>query len=142
MDFDLKLPARYKYLQLIRIFVVEVLRTYGIQEYVIDDIRNIIGEASSNVVKHAYKDINENVDEIIGIHICLKRKRVIIEIIDKGKGFKTEFLNSLTQSEIKKKLDRRNKGGWGLYLIKKISDKVEFEIDPFKKNVVRVYKKY
>ncbi|TYB31625.1 MAG: ATP-binding protein [Candidatus Mcinerneyibacterium aminivorans] len=141
MDFSLILPAKYKYLQLIRIYVVQILENAGIDQDIIDDIRNIIGEASSNVVKHAYNNI-EDAEKTIEINIDIKKKNIIIEIIDRGKGFETNYLENLTQAEIKKKLDKRNKGGWGLYLIKKISDKVEFEINPYEKNVIRVYKKY
>lgn len=142
MDFYLKLPAKYENLHIIRYFVVDICKKSKINGDIIEDMKNIIGETASNIVKYAYKNLNKikEKDKIIEIKLKIKKNKIILEVIDKGKGFKTEFLNEINKKRIKDKVKIRDQGGYGLYLIKKISDKVEFDINPFKKNVVRIIK--
>jgi len=142
MKFHFSLPAKKKYLQLIRFYIYDICTKLQITPCDITDIKNIVGEAASNIVKYAYKNKRKYEEKTMELDITYKKEKnqIIIDIIDHGKGFDPSFLNNLNKKEIENKIKKMNKGGYGLYLIKKCSDKVEFDIKPFDKNVIRVTK--
>lgn len=130
---NLHIPSRTEKLTLAREFVAEAAKVFGFKD---DDVNNIalaVDEACTNIIKHAY---NYAADQQIDIVVSMRKPAFEIIIEDKGKHFNPE---TVVMPEMKEYLSHYKKGGLGMYLMKKLMDKVEYSIQP-QKNVVRLIK--
>ena len=134
--FQLKLPIETANLEIIREFVARIARNVGFSEENIHRIELAVDEASTNVIKHAYKDSQTN-NQYIFVEVATYGDRLEIDVIDSGKGFDPAHIKTPEMDEYLKKMKR---GGLGLYLIKTLMDKVEYRIKPGVKNRVRMVK--
>ncbi len=123
-DFvELKVPAKPEYVGVVRLSVSGIANRMGFSYDDIEDMKVAISEAITNAVKHAYNETGEGEVTIgFGIHM----NRIEIMVSDRGESFKLE--------EVKKEIgpyketeDVRGlrEGGFGLYLIHTLMDKVE-----------------
>ncbi len=136
--FFLQLPAETRYLELIRRFIIDICQVNNIPTKETDDIELIVDETASNVVRHAYTlpgtDPEKRLIEI-NVEYYSERHEMIFSIADYGKGFSIKRFKSLA-----KKFVDRDPGGYGMHIIEKFSDKVEYSIHPNTKNVVTIHK--
>lgn len=101
---------------------------------VIYDIRLVLEEIVSNIIHYAYED---NYERQIYIHLHLENEILTLEIKDDGKFFNLLEFNS---TNIEKSPDERDTGGMGIYLVKKLMDKIEYKRED-DKNIL-LLKKY
>ncbi len=134
--YHLKLPIDTANLDIIREFVARIAQNMGFNEEDIHRIELAVDEASTNVIKHAYKGTDKN-KQFIDIKVSTYPNRLEINVIDRGKGFDPERIKSPDMDVYLKKMKR---GGLGLYLIKTLMDKVDFDIHPGKQNRVKMIK--
>jgi serine/threonine-protein kinase RsbW len=130
---NLRIPSQTEKLILAREFVADAAKVFGFEE---DDVHNIalaVDEACTNIIKHAY---NYATDKEIEIVVSMNSPEFEILIEDKGKHFNPQ---GVVMPEMKEYLSHYKKGGLGMYLMKKLVDKVEYSIQP-RKNVVRLIK--
>ena len=130
---NLRIPSQTEKLILAREFVAHAAKVFGFEE---DDVHNIalaVDEACTNIIKHAY---NYATDKEIEIVVSMNSPEFEILIEDKGKHFNPQ---GVVMPEMKEYLSHYKKGGLGMYLMKKLVDKVEYSIQP-RKNVVRLIK--
>lgn len=130
---NLCIPSQTEKLSLAREFVADAAKVFGFEE---DDVHNIalaVDEACTNIIKHAY---NYATDKEIEIVVSMNSPEFEILIEDKGKHFNPQ---GVVMPEMKEYLSHYKKGGLGMYLMKKLVDKVEYSIQP-RKNVVRLIK--
>jgi len=80
-----------------------------------------IAEAAQNIVKHAYKDVEETNDKM-QIKISFKDNQLEIGFFDKGKPVIPENIQH-------RKLDDIKPGGLGTFFIKQIMDEAVFKKD-------------
>ncbi len=132
--YQLKVPSSTDQLEIIREFVTGVARKVGFREDELNKIELAVDEASTNVVKHAYQYDDRKPVEI---QLRVEPDKFVIQIMDKGKGFKPE---EVKKPDMKEYLAKMRVGGLGIYLMKTMMDEVEFSIDPGKKNMVRMVK--
>ncbi len=76
----------------------------------------LIYEACSNVIKHAYKGEKSG---CLKIKIWFEKQRVVIRIIDFGKGFDPENIPIPD-------INNPREGGMGIFLINKLADKFSY----------------
>ncbi len=135
--FFLQVPSDARYLELIRRFVIDICRVNNIPERETDDIELIVDETASNVVRHAYSQEQTGERRLIELEVEYHETRheMIFSVADYGKGFSIKRFKSL-----QKKINERDPGGYGLHIIEKFSDKVEYSIHPNSKNVVTIHK--
>ena len=86
-----------------------------------DELVLAIAEAAQNIVKHAYKGVEETKDHM-QIKISMKDNQLEIGFYDKGKPVVSENIQH-------RKLDDIKPGGLGTYFIKQIMDDAVFKKD-------------
>ena len=105
----------------VRIFSREVFEKINIPQDQKDELVLAIAEAAQNIVKHAYKDVQETTDKM-EIKISLKDGKLEIGFFDKGKAVVPENIQH-------RQLDDIKPGGLGTFFIKQIMDGAVFKKD-------------
>ena len=130
---NLRIPSQTGKLNMAREFVADAAKVFGFKD---DDVNNIalaVDEACTNIIKHVY---SYDTDKEIDIVVSMKKPEFEILIEDRGKHFNP---NQVPVPNMKEYMSHYKRGGLGMYLMKKLMDKVEYSIHP-KKNVVRLIK--
>ena len=103
----------------VRIFSREVFEKINLPQEQKDELVLAIAEAAQNIVKHAYKDVEETNDKM-QIKISFKDNQLEIGFFDKGKPVIPENIQH-------RKLDDIKPGGLGTFFIKQIMDEAVFK---------------
>ena len=133
-DFILKIPTQSTNLKIIRDFITDIAIKAGFGDEASCDIALAVDEASTNVIKHAYRGGD---DKEITVNVKYDKSKIVITISDTGKGFKPESINDL---DINAYLKNMKRGGLGVHLIKSTMDDVEFKSEPGALNSVKMIK--
>lgn len=126
----LTLPSHTDNLEIIRGFLNKISEKNGIESDIANNIELAVDEAVTNVIKHAYE---YSINEAITIKVKVSASKIDIIIIDNGTKFKPN-LDEIV--DVNKKVEGRNTGGYGLFLMKKLMDKVNYNVSPDNKNQV------
>lgn len=98
----------------------------------------VIDEVFSNIVKYGFKD--KNIDNYIEVKLDIdtKNKNIKVTFIDNGIKF-----NPLENKDpnINLSIEKRKEGGLGIFIVKKMMDKVSYEYKN-NKNIFIIEKKY
>ena len=105
----------------VRIFSRNVFEKINLPQEQKDELVLAIAEAAQNIVKHAYKGVEETTDTM-QIKISLKDEDLEIGFFDKGKPVVPENIQH-------RKLDDIKPGGLGTFFIKQIMDEAVFKKD-------------
>ena len=105
----------------VRTFCREVFEKLHIEQNLKEELVLAIAEAAQNIVKHAYKGV-ENTTDHMQIKISLKENNLEIGFFDKGKPVVAENIQH-------RKLDDIKPGGLGTFFIKQIMDDAVFKKD-------------
>lgn len=121
-DFiEMKFPAKAEYAGVIRLSVSGIAHRMGFPYDDIEDIKVAISEAVSNVVEHAYDDIGE-----VTIGFGVYEDRLEIMVADHGGSFDLKEVKENTGPyKSIESIDKLREGGFGLFLIKTLMDKIE-----------------
>jgi len=118
----------------VREFVSDAARQFGFAD---EDVANIVlavDEACTNIIKHAYQYAP---DKEISISIHRNNGAFEVKIIDEGKNFNPTELRA---PDLRQNLSEHRRGGLGVYLMKKLMDKVEYNFASGRKNEVSLTK--
>ena len=103
----------------VRIFSREVFEKINLPQEQKDELVLAIAEAAQNIVKHAYKGVEDTKDKM-QIKISFKDNQLEIGFFDKGKPVIPENIQH-------RKLDDIKPGGLGTFFIKQIMDEAIFK---------------
>ncbi len=117
-----------------REFVSEAAREFGFADEDVANIALAVDEACTNIIKHAYQYAR---DKEIQISVLRNKETFEILIADEGKSFNP---GDVRPPNLKQHLGQYRKGGLGVYLMKRLMDKVEYSFIPGRKNEVRLTK--
>lgn len=131
----LKIQSRTENLSKVRKFVSDAAKKFGFDEDEINHIALAVDEACTNIIRHAYENQG---DKIIEIHLLTSNNSFEVRIIDYGKPFEPE---KIRKPDLKHHLEKYNKGGLGMFLMRSLMDKVEYQINKNNHNEVRLIKK-
>ena len=116
-------------------FISNVAREMGYDEDAISEIEMCVDQACANVIDHAYSEgDNDEIDPetsqflgsaIVGIEISIQADSLTISILDNGVGSCGNFKSGV--SDLDEYQDRERPRGLGLYIIKKLMDRVTIE---------------
>lgn len=120
IDRKLVVSSNTDNLYLIRNFITTTGRDRGLDKEYIGKIVLAVDEACTNIIKHAY---SYSPDGEIIIEIKTDKKKFIISITDKGNHFDPHLI---PEPDIKKLQKAKQRGGLGMFLMKKLMDKVEY----------------
>ena len=112
-------PVNTKSLREVREFSREVISRSSILEESKEELVLAIGEAAQNIVKHAYKVIDDTSDKM-EITISLKNNELEIGFFDKGRAVDQDNVRH-------RKIDDVKPGGLGTFFIQQIMDAVVFK---------------
>ena len=105
----------------VRTFTRDVFEKISLPQDQKDELVLAIAEAAQNIVKHAYKGVEETADRM-EIKISLKDNHLEIGFFDKGKAVVPGNVQH-------RKLDDIKPGGLGTFFIKEIMDAAVFKKD-------------
>lgn len=133
--FTLDVPSTTQNLALIREFVTRVGSQAGFDAAEVGQLELAVDEACANVIEHAYGD--DKTKQVM-IRAVFDEDTLRIHVIDTGQGFDP---TTVPEQELKDLIAKRRTGGLGMRLIKTLMDEVHYEIEPGKKNELRMVKK-
>jgi serine/threonine-protein kinase RsbW len=133
--FTLDVPSTTENLALIREFVTRVAAQAGLNEVEVGQLELAVDEACANVIEHAYGD--DKTKQVM-VRAVFDEDTLRIHVIDTGKGFDP---TQVPEQELKELIAKRKTGGLGMRLIKTLMDEVHYDIEPGKRNELRMVKK-
>lgn len=128
-DFiEMKFPAKAEYVGVIRMSVSGIANRMGFSYDIIEDIKIAVSEAVTNVITHAF-DTGVSGDFIVGFVVFADRLEIVIS--DCGESFNITEIKSrigpVTAAEEQKPVEQIREGGFGLFLMDALMDKVEID---------------
>lgn len=122
-DFiEMKMPAKAEYVGVIRLSVSGVANRMGFTYEEIEDLKVAVAEAVTNVVEHAYDDETGEVTIGMGLY----EDRLEIMVSDRGESFDLkEVKKEIGPYQPNESVETLREGGFGLFLINALMDKVE-----------------
>jgi anti-sigma regulatory factor (Ser/Thr protein kinase) len=118
LRLSLDLPEDESLTGMVRHLSRTVLEGLHVSSKDIDDLEYVIGELSTNAVRHAD-------DLSYSIELELYPERAVVTVIDKGRGF--SFANVPAPGTLRTDESGTERiGGWGLPLVQMLADRVEF----------------
>lgn len=126
-DFiQMKVPAKPEYVGVIRLTLSGIASRMGFNYEDIEDLKVAVSEATTNVVSHAYEN-NESGELTLGYGIHEDRLEVMVS--DQGESFNydevKERIGPVTETETVSPIEEIREGGFGLFLINTLMDKVQ-----------------
>jgi serine/threonine-protein kinase RsbW len=109
----LTIPAKAEYITLGRLALTGLSRLGGLGQETVADLKLALTEACSNAVRHAYPGGEGKVE----ILYELQHDRLVIEVVDDGKG----FVPGSRADEV----DEFEAGGLGIAIIRSLADELE-----------------
>ena len=120
LKISLDLPEDHAYLRMTRELGRTILRTIQAVDSDIDDTDTLIGELYANVLRHGQSEEGR-----FQVSLEYYADKLVLYVIDKGKGF--SFKDVPEPGSTRPDFDGSERiGGYGLELIKALSDRLEF----------------
>ncbi len=105
-------------------FVTSMAERAGIDEAEISRIKISVYEAGVNIIEHAYKYDSQKFIEIV---VKFDSSKFMITLMDRGEGFDYDPDKDYDAVEA---AEEKRTGGFGLHIIKRSMDDVNYESDP------------
>jgi serine/threonine-protein kinase RsbW len=131
--FDLAVDANLDNLQKVRQYIEQASNRLGVSPEVLGDLLLVVDEAVTNVIIHGYGDS----EGVVKLHMEAEGDSVIISIRDQAKDFDASMVNA---PKLDTALKDRPFGVMGIFLIRKMTDEVEFLSLPGGGNELRLVK--
>ncbi|MFD1038358.1 anti-sigma B factor RsbW [Virgibacillus byunsanensis] len=123
-DFiEIKVPAKAEYVGVVRLSISGVANRMGFTYEDIEDLKVAISEALTNAVTHAYGE-NDQGEVTVGFGVY--QDRLEIMVADHGGSFNlNEIKGGIGPYKNTEPVENLREGGFGLFLIDALMDKVE-----------------
>jgi len=123
-DFiEMKFPAKPDYVSVARLSIAGIANRIGFTYEDIEDLKVAISEAITNAVTHAYHEENKG-EVTIGFGVYEDRLEVMVA--DHGGSFNlSEIKGNIGPYKDTEPVENLREGGFGLFLINALMDKVE-----------------
>ncbi len=118
----------------VREYIAAAAREFGFSDEEVANITIAVDEACTNIIKHAYQFAP---DKRIDISVTRDESSFTVSISDDGHSFDP---GSIKTPDLKQHLAQYRRGGLGVYLMKKLMDKVEYSFAPNRRNQVSLTK--
>jgi len=128
---SIQLPAKIENMELLVQFISDIARKLGFSGKRIKEIELATEEALVNIINYAYPDYSGDIKVICSLD---PSKAFVIKIEDTGIAFD---ISSLKDPDISAGISDREVGGLGVFLIRKLMDKVKYHRKN-KKNILEL----
>lgn len=132
---QITIDSSTQFLSEVRKFISSFASNNGISEIILRNVMLAVDEACANVIEHGYNSISGN---NLTISLSLEDEKLTVRITDNGISFNPE---NVPQPDINRYYNEHKKGGWGLFLIRKIMDIVDYHKSEDGKNILTLVKK-
>ena len=132
----LTVPASLDSLGEISDFVIAAARTAGFDDHAVWEVQLAVDEAATNVILHAYGD--HGLEGPITVDTQVKDDELIVSLHDRGAPFDPA---TVPTPDLTSPVEERVTGGLGLYLMRKLMDRVDFHFDSDGSNVLTMAKR-
>lgn len=133
-EIKFTIPGEVVYLSKIREFIKEKALEGGLDSKVAWELEFAVSEACTNIMEHGYKF--EKGKEIT-VAVQVNGSKFLVTVLDHSKPFDPTSVKLLGREEIT--TDKKARG-YGIYLIRKIMDVVEYKVKPGVGNELRLTK--
>lgn len=125
-DFiEMTIPSKAEYIGVIRLSISGIANRMGFSYEGIEDLKVAVSEAITNTVMHAYKKEN---DEEITLGFGIYEDRLEVMVADRGVSFNlNEVREQIGPFKDTESIENLREGGFGLFLIDTLMDKVEIQ---------------
>ncbi|HRR07337.1 MAG TPA: ATP-binding protein [Rhodothermales bacterium] len=123
MQYSLRVPSDKRYLADVRRFIEAHASIAGFPEFAIEHIKLAVDEACTNIIDHAYQRKNtEAIEVVIAVDVLAFR----ISLRHRGIPFQREQYHR--PQDLRASINARKGGGWGVFLMNKLMDEVDYRI--------------
>ena len=129
---ELAVPSRSGLEQVAMDAAAAIAKLMGFSEDRIEDLKTAVEEACMNAIEHGNK---EDDDVKVLVELIADDSKLRVDIHDRGSGIHGEIQKPDIDAKMARKQTSR---GWGLFLIQKLMDEVEFDWNPETGNVTRM----
>jgi len=129
---ELAVPSRSGLEQVAMDAAAAVAKLMGFSEDRIEDLKTAVEEACMNAIEHGNR---EDDDVKVLVELIADDSKLQVDIHDRGSGLHGEIQKPDIDAKMARKQTAR---GWGLFLIQKLMDEVEFDWNPETGNVTRM----
>jgi serine/threonine-protein kinase RsbW len=131
---ELRLPSKLGYERVAMDAASSLAQRMGFEGERVSALKTAISEAITNAIEHGNQH-NETMKVVV--LLAARGDELIISVTDQGnKTFDSDHVPK--RPTIEEALDRSDKGGWGIWLIRELMDEVEFTTAPSGGNQVRM----
>ncbi|SFB38922.1 serine/threonine-protein kinase RsbW [Lentibacillus halodurans] len=127
-DFvEMRVPAKAEYVGVVRLSISGIANRLGFSYEAIEDLKVAISEAVTNAVDHAYFEEDDG-EVTVGFGVYGDRLEVMVA--DHGGSFDlNKIKGGIGPYEGSESVEELREGGFGLFLIEALMDKVEINND-------------
>ena len=122
---QLRVPAHIDYLAELREFISDIGKKYKLPESMIKSFKLAIDEAATNIIRHAYRDVEET--DSITLRVIIRKESVTVCVIDQGKRFDPR---NVKEPDLNRYVEIGKRGGLGIFIIRKLMDDIEYRTTP------------
>jgi serine/threonine-protein kinase RsbW len=116
-------------------FVVALAGNAGFDKLETSKLKIAVYEACMNIIEHGYKfEPLKSID----VEVAREEDLFAVTIRDKGKSFDAY---EEKKYDVRSMIEDKRDGGFGLYIIRRSVDRIEYETDPEKGNTLRLIKR-
>jgi len=119
-EYSFVYPAKREYVGEVKQKITEICKQH---DFIYKDLNNlliVLDEACSNIIRHAYKDSEGDMQ----FEIAVRQRGMYITVIDKGKTFNWKHFRTPNLNHY---VDIGKKGGLGLWIIRKLTNKSSYK---------------
>ncbi|MRG87212.1 anti-sigma B factor RsbW [Salinibacillus xinjiangensis] len=127
-DFiELKIPAKPEYVGIVRLTISGIANRLGFSFEEIEDLKVAVSEAITNTVQHAYREVEDG-EVTVGFGLYYDRLETMVS--DRGGSFDlSNIKQKIGPYQPDESIESLKEGGFGLFLIEELMDKVEINND-------------
>ncbi len=131
---ELRLPSRLGYERVAMDTASSLARRMGFHGDRVDALKTAVSEAVTNAIEHGNQ--HDAAMKVV-VLLTVRDDELIVSVADQGRQMLDQ--HSTTRiPQIQDILDKDDKGGWGIWLIRELVDEVEFTTAPSGGNQVRM----
>lgn len=120
--YQFSIPSAKKYLGDVRRFVEAYSLHAGFEAYQAEHIKIAVDEACTNIIEHAFHNDSNHEIQIV---MTFDPKQVVVSLVHEG-GDSFDPTQYKQPNGLRASMSARKGGGWGVFLMNKLMDKVEF----------------